>query len=171
MSGFLNNLFAFIFVFSVVYALVSDFARLRIPNAIPVVLTVAFAGYALAGGTPSVWPHLGLAAAVFVLFFIFFAVGWVAAGDAKFLPSVMLWAGPGQAARFVILMAIIGGVFAAGILAWRHALNRRPALAGLPGMAKISRWARNGLLPYGIPISLAALAVAPAIFAAPGVAP
>ncbi len=165
MNPMLHALFALIFVFCVIYALVSDFTRLRIPNVIPVVLVASFAAYALAGGTGSVWPHLALAGATFVLFFIFFALGWVAAGDAKYLPAVMLWAGPAQGARFAVLLALAGGAFALGLVALRYALNQYPGLAELPVLAKVCRWARNGLCPYGIPISIAALAVAPAIFA------
>lgn len=165
MNPTFHALFALTFVFCVIYALVSDFTRLRIPNAITVALVVSFAAYALAGGTGNVWPHLTLAGATFVLFFIFFALGWVAAGDAKYLPAVMLWAGPGQAARFAVLLAVAGGVFALGLVALRYTLNQHPGLAEWPVLAKVCRWARNGLCPYGIPISIAALAVAPAIFA------
>ena len=161
----LHILFALIFVFCVIYALISDFTRLRIPNAVPIVLAVAFGAYALAGGTGNIWPHLALAGLTFILFFAFFALGWVAAGDAKFLPAVMLWAGPAQGMRFILLLAVIGGVFSLGLLGLRFTLNQYPVLAELPVLSKVCRWARNGLCPYGIPISVAALCVAPAIFA------
>ena len=64
-----------------------------------------------------------------------------------------------------MLFALFGGVFAIGLLALRYALPFYPFLAELPVVSKFSRLARNGLCPYGLPIGVAALCVAPAIFA------
>lgn len=164
MNGTLLSLFALVFVCSVLYAMISDFSRLRIPNIVSIVLVAAFAGFALLGGTGDVWPHLILAGAVLATLFGFFAMGWLGAGDVKLLSALMLWAGPAQGVRFVLLFAIFGGIFAAGLLALRLTLPYYPILSEIPVMSKFSRWARNGLCPYGIPIGIAALCVAPAIF-------
>jgi prepilin peptidase CpaA len=157
--------FALIFVCSVLYAMISDFSRLRIPNIVSIVLVAAFAVFALLGGTGNFWPHLILAGVVLATLFVFFAMGWMGAGDVKLLSALMLWAGPAQGSRFVVLFAIFGGIFAMGLLALRTALPYYPILSELPVMSKFSRWARNGLIPYGIPIGVAALCVAPSIFA------
>lgn len=40
-----------------------------------------------------------------------------------------------------------------------------PQIETVPGMARFSGWARNGICPYALPIGTAALIVAPALFA------
>ena len=157
--------FALVFVCSVLYAMISDFSRLRIPNIVSIVLIAAFAVFALLGGTGNVWPPLILAGAVLAMLFAFFAMGWLGAGDVKLLSALMLWAGPAQGLQFVVLFAIFGGIFAAALMALRYTLPFYPMLSEIPVMSKFSRWARNGLCPYGIPIGVAALCIAPSIFA------
>lgn len=165
MNHALLMLFALIFVCSVLYAMISDYSQLRIPNVVSIVLAAAFAVFALLGGTGNIWPHLVLAGAVLLLLFAFFAMGWVGAGDVKLLSAVMLWAGPAQGAPFMVLFALFGGVLAVSLYALRFALPFYPMLADIPVLSKFSRWARNGLCPYGLPIGVAALCVAPSIFA------
>jgi prepilin peptidase CpaA len=160
----LELIFALIFVVCVIFAIISDFSALRIPNSVSIVLVAAFAVYAFLGGTGAIWPHFMLAGAVFALLFGFFALGWLGAGDVKFLSALTLWAGPAHGAAFIFLFAIFGGLFALMLLALRSALLYFPILAELPVLGKMSRWARNGLCPYGIPIGVAALCIAPSIF-------
>jgi prepilin peptidase CpaA len=157
--------FALVFVCSVLYAMISDYSRLRIPNVVSIVLVAAFAVFALLGGVGNVWPHLMLAGAVLAVLFVCFAMGWIGAGDVKLLSALVLWAGPTHGVPFVVLFALFGGVFAVGLLALRTALPFFPILADMPVISKFSRWARNGLCPYGLPIGAAALCVAPSIFA------
>ncbi len=165
MSTNIELIFALIFIFCVLFAMISDYSRLRIPNIVSIILIAAFAVYALMGGTPTIWPHVLLASALFALLFAFYAFGWLGAGDVKLLSALMLWAGPSEGATFVVLFALFGGVFAMMLLALRQLLPAYPILAELPVLTKFSRWARNGLCPYGIPIGLAALCVTPSIFA------
>ena len=157
--------FALVFICSVLYAMISDYSRLRIPNVVSIVLVAAFAVFALMGGVGNVWPHLMLAGAVLAVLFVCFAMGWIGAGDVKLLSALVLWAGPTHGVPFVVLFALFGGVFAVGLLALRTALPFFPILAEMPVISKFSRWARNGLCPYGLPIGAAALCVAPSIFA------
>jgi Flp pilus assembly protein protease CpaA len=82
----------------------------------------------------------------------------------KFLSALMLWAGPQHGVLFIVLFAIFSGVFAFSLLGLRAALPYFPILADVPVVSKFSRWARNGLCPYGLPIGAAALMVAPLIF-------
>jgi prepilin peptidase CpaA len=157
--------FALVFVCSVLYAMIWDFSRLRIPNIVSIVLVAAFAVFALLGGVDNVWPHLILAGAIFAALFACFAMRWVAAGDVKLASALMLWAGPAQGMNFVVLFAIFGGIFALGLLGLRYTLPYYPILAKIPIMSKFSNLARNGVCAYGLPIGVAALCVAPAIFA------
>lgn len=157
-------IFGFIFVCSVIYAMISDFSQLRIPNIVSIVLLAAFAPYALLGGAGAVWPHLATGGAVLAFMFVFFAMGWLGAGDVKLLSALMIWAGPSHGAVLMMLFALFGGAFALSLLGLRSALQYYPVLAEWPVLGKFSRWARNGLCPYGLPIGLAALCVAPSIF-------
>jgi prepilin peptidase CpaA len=160
----LELIFALIFVVCIIFAIISDFSALRIPNSVSIVLVAAFAAYAFLGGTGPIWPHLVIAGAVFALLFASFALGWLGAGDVKFLSALTLWAGPAHGTYFFLLFAIFSGLFAMMLLGLRSALLYFPILAELPVLGKMSRWARNGLCPYGIPIGIAALCVAPSIF-------
>ncbi len=75
MNQTLLLIFALIFVCSVLYAMISDYSRLRIPNTVSIVLVAAFAVFVAIGGVANVWPHLLLAGAVLVTLFVFFAHG------------------------------------------------------------------------------------------------
>jgi prepilin peptidase CpaA len=165
MNHNLQLIFALIFVFCVLFAMISDFSRLRIPNSVSLILIAAFAVYALLGGTAAVWPHLLAAGIVFAFMFGFFALGWIGAGDVKFLGALMLWAGPSHGIGFILLFALLGGGFALSLMGLRTALQYYPILSEYPVLDKFSRWARNGLCPYGLPIGVAALCIAPSIFA------
>jgi len=155
------------FVLCVIYAMLSDFLRLRIPNAVSATLLITFPFYVIAGGVPQIMPHLYLAGVVFVLFFVFFVMGWLKAADVKFLTVLVLWAGPALSSSFMLFLALFGGLFAGLLFSLRYALLQHPRIAEMPFAAKISRLARNGLVPYGLPIGLAALCIAPAIFTHP----
>lgn len=169
MNQTLLIIFALIFVCCLFYAIISDYTQLRIPNSVSIMLVAAFAVFAVLGGAGRLWPevalHLMIAAAVFALFFFFFFMGWMKPGDVKLIGALMLWTGPAQGPQFVVLFAIFGGVFAAGLLSLRYALHYFPILSDIPVMSKFSHWSRRGICPYGIPICIAALCVAPAIFA------
>jgi prepilin peptidase CpaA len=165
MSHGLQLVFALIFVCCVLFAMILDYSRLRIPNSVSIALVAGFAAYALLGGGGAIWLHLALAGAVFVILFVFFAMSWIGAGDVKFLSALMLWAGPANGVAFILLFAIFGGAFAMSLLTLRTALQYFPILSEVPVLDKLSRWARNGLCPYGLPIGVAALCVAPSIFA------
>ncbi|NJM34565.1 MAG: pilus assembly protein CpaA [Rhodomicrobium sp.] len=164
MNEALQLVFVLIFVCSIIFAMISDYSQLRIPNSVSIVLLAAFIPYALLGGVSPVWPHLVVGGAVLVAMFIFFALGWLGAGDVKFLSALMLWAGPSEGVMLMLLFALFGGAFAFSLLGLRSVLQYYPILAEWPVIGKFSRWARNGLCPYGLPIGLAALCVAPSIF-------
>ncbi len=157
--------FEFFFIFCVIYAMITDYRGLRIPNAVSVVLALGFIPFALfAGSAIPLLAHFGIAALVFLLLFAFFAFGWLGGGDVKLASAIMLWAGPVHGASFVVLFALFGGVLALGLFSMRYALLQYPQIEGFPVLSKISSWARAGLCPYALPIGLAALCVAPFIF-------
>lgn len=159
--------FEVLFVFCVVYAMITDYQRLHIPNMISIVLALAFFPFALIAGPQAIplLPHLALAAFIFVLLFLFFAFGWLGGGDVKLAGAIMLWVGPSQGAAFVVLFALLGGALALGLFSLRYALVQFPQIESVPVLSKFSGWARNGMCPYALPIGTAALIVAPMIFA------
>jgi prepilin peptidase CpaA len=104
---------------------VCDVRSRRIPN----VLTFGAAGvaflYALTTGGPS---GLGFSAAGWLagaaLFFPFFALGGMGAGDVKLLAALAAWLGPGDAVWLAVFAAMAGGAFGA-IVALRHGYLRQ----------------------------------------------
>jgi prepilin peptidase CpaA len=170
MRGILVYVFEMVFIFCVVYAMITDYRRLHIPNILSIVLVAAFFPFAWLAGPAAVplLPHLGLAAFVFVLLFACFAFGWLGGGDVKLASAIMLWAGPFQGPNFVVLFALLGGALALGLLSLRYALVQYPQIETVPVLSKFSGWARQGTCPYALPIGLAALIVAPAMFARVG---
>tara|TARA_R110002072_G_scaffold232567_3_gene390037 strand:- start:699 stop:1238 length:540 start_codon:yes stop_codon:yes gene_type:complete len=59
---------------------------------------------------------LGIAALIFIIFAVLFALNIMGGGDVKLIPAVALWAGPAYSLQFLFLMALIGGGIAAVIL-------------------------------------------------------
>jgi prepilin peptidase CpaA len=158
--------FELLFVFCVVYAMITDYRRLQIPNTISIILAAAFFPFALlAGPAIPILSHLMIAGAVFAVLFGCFALGWLGGGDVKLASAIMLWAGPLQGAKFVVLFALFGGLLALILLSLRRALPHFPQIEGILVLDKFSQWARAGLCPYALPIGAAALCVAPALFA------
>lgn len=164
MSNALNLIFALCYIFCVIYALISDYTRLIIPNWLTLSLALAFVPFALTGGVSEIWSNLVAAAVVFLAFFAFFAVRVMCAGDVKFIGALMLWAGVTNGVRLATMLAVLATVFALALLILRYALKFYPRLCDLPGMRRFSQWARLGIYPYGLPMGVAALMIAPAIF-------
>lgn len=166
MNPQIEMLFALVFVASVIYAILSDYSALRIPNAVPIVLVGLFFLYWLLGGlTMPMWYHVALAVGMLVLLFAFFALGQFSAGDVKLASALTLWAGPHHSAFFILSFALLGGVLALMLVILRLVQKPYPALTQAPVLAKVCRWARNGICPYGIPLGVAGLCTAPVIFA------
>lgn len=164
MSETLQLVFAAIFLLCVIYAIITDISQLRIPNMVTIVLVAAFIPYMLLGNVQTIWLHFAVAGVVFIVLFLSFAMGWLGAGDVKFASAIALWAGPVHGTAFLVYFALLGGLFALILLVLRSAQNTYPIIATYPVLHKMSGWARNKIMPYGVPLGLAALLVAPAIF-------
>src|SRR5262245_1788184 len=105
MKAIVVHAFAALFVFCVVYAMLHEYSRMRIPNRVSVVLALGFFPFARLAGSRSMpmLQHIGLAALVVAALFACFAMGWMGGGDVKLASAIMLWVGPGQGADFVML--------------------------------------------------------------------
>ncbi|MBI3445550.1 MAG: prepilin peptidase [Magnetospirillum sp.] len=150
------NLLAFgLFVAALLDAAFCDMAGFRIPNRAPLLLTAAFVPMAALGGWPlDHWMlHLGTALAAFAVGMVLFSLGVWGGGDAKLVPAVMLWTGLEGMPRFLLIMALVGGMLALLAL-----LARRVPL-GPEGPAR--RWgerlAATGHIPYGVAIAVGGL--------------
>lgn len=133
-------------------AIVGDLAAYRIPNWLTAAVAVAFLPWAALGGPPDAWPwHLAVGAAALAAGMGLFAAGWLGGGDAKLLAATALWMGLSQIAAYLMLVALIGGLFSLAVLAARYAARthrRRPRLL-----------AHGEPVPYGVAVAGAGLAV------------
>lgn len=130
---------------TLVWAMATDIRHRIIPNWV-VLGVVALAPMMWVVTDLALWPDIGLrvliAALCFALFAAIFATGKMGGGDVKLISALSLWFGPQDVIWFLIAMSLIGGILSFGLLV--HAkLGRRPT----PDV------------PYGVAISLSALAV------------
>lgn len=149
-------------VFTVVMAAAAfeDFRRMIIPNALPILLVVAWPLYFAAA--PSLYGALaaiGCALAVFVVGAVLFARGFVGGGDVKLLTAAALWAGPAGTPVLLLLTGVLGGVLALFML--MPFGNQLTAVArgmlGQPGVPAQRGFAAR--VPYGLAIAGASLIV------------
>lgn len=149
-----------VFAFTMVQAGISDLTTMKIRNALVLLFLLAFAVLApFAGFTVS---EIGLSAAaaggVLVCAFVFFALGWMGGGDAKFAAVTVLWLGADHTAIYLIYTALFGGVLTLGLLVLRTSI----LTAWLGSSSWVARLLspRSGI-PYGVAMALAGLLVFP----------
>lgn len=151
-------------------AVASDLRSRRVPNA----LTFGAAAIALVmQGLNGGWPGVASAAlgwlAGAALFFPFFALGGMGAGDVKLLAAFGAWLGPAGALWTGLIGALAGGLMAVLFAVTRGYLGT--ALRNVGGMLRQWRFAGmrpvDGLtlqhagsvrLPYALPLAVGALA-------------
>jgi prepilin peptidase CpaA len=136
------NLFQMIAIAVSVAAVAWDVTTRRIPNALTfgaAIAAVAVHGY-LEG-----WTGLGAPLAGWLvgaaLFFPFFALGGMGAGDVKLLAAVGAWLGPAAAVWVALFTGIAGGVMALVVAALSGYLTH--ALMNLFGL--LAFWRAEGL--------------------------
>lgn len=145
-------------------AMITDYRRMLIPNAVVAGLVALFAVRVATVGALPLAAHGGLALGVLAVGAGLFARRWMAAGDVKLAAALSLWMGPALGGSFLLLVAVLGGIFAVLILAVTRAVAVAPGIARVPGAARLARWGSKRLCPYGIPIGLAGIMLAPALF-------
>jgi prepilin peptidase CpaA len=147
--------------------MVTDVRARRVPNALVVALLAAGLLSAAVGSAPAgtlVSAALGAALGL-SLWLPFWVLGLLGAGDVKFFAAGAAWIGPSLAWRSALLAALLGGLFALGVLAWRR--GWRHAAASVLLQAQHARtFAASGTevsalpaaqrsLPYAVPMALA----------------
>ena len=142
------------------FAASSDFLTMTISNKVSIALVGGFLALALLTGLSAgeFGSHVGAGALVLVIAFIFFARGWVGGGDAKLAAATALWLGFDPLLSYLINASLLGGMLTLLLIGVR--------LMPLPGILQGRGWAerlhdRDGGIPYGIALAIAAMLVYP----------
>lgn len=148
-----------LFVLGLVIAACCDVRTMLIPNWISITYIVSFPVIALIIGLSPAQIGWNLLAGVIALVICFglFAVGVFGGGDAKLIPAVMVWLGPGAALPYVWGIALTGGVLAVLIIMTRRMVPARI----VPGFLQRSVVEGPGI-PYAVAIALGAIWALPA---------
>jgi prepilin peptidase CpaA len=139
------------------YAAASDAHRLIIPNwvnaglLLSACLALVLSGFDLR----TIGAHLLCGAIAFCAAYLLWHFNIIGGGDAKMMPGVLTWMGPGAAAFFSVSMALTGAIIVLLILLVRASVPfaRVPALIRQPFETR--------QVPYGIAIAAGAFSSAP----------
>lgn len=125
-------------------AAVSDLRHRIIPNRLNLIIALT-APLAWAAGGLALWPdiawQIGAALAVFAAFAALFAIGGMGGGDVKLIGALALWIDVRLLLSLLLVMALVGGVIAAGMLVRK----------------RLSKAEQNPEVPYGVAIAAAGL--------------
>ncbi|MGO4872599.1 MAG: prepilin peptidase [Roseiarcus sp.] len=137
-----------------------DLVTMTIPNRVCAALAIGYFVLAVAVGVPFgvILIHLSCGAAVLVVMFALFALGWIGGGDAKLAAATALWLGWGMLFDYGASAALYGGALTLAIL-----LGRRFVL---PTWLSRHEWIerlhdRKTGVPYGIALAAAGLMLYP----------
>lgn len=143
-----------------VFAAISDMLTMKIPNAVSLLLIVAFFVLAIVLGMQ--WSVIGwhtLAGVLtLVVCFLLFNLGWIGGGDAKLAAATSLWLGFGLLPSYGVFASIFGGVLTLVILQLRR-LKFEGGLFAAPWLVRLRESGAG--IPYGIALAAAGLAVYP----------
>ena len=130
-----------------------DVLKLRIPNMIPVGLVALFALQLLVGGTlQAPLDHLLAMGLALLILLPLFALNMLGGGDVKLLAAVALWLGMDKLAALLILVGIVGGIFALFWLTMRWLVR-----IGLRGRELPRSLQARAPLPFALPIMIVAV--------------
>ena len=133
-----------------------DFRRLVIPNGLVLGLCLLWPFHVATAAMPSLASAGGAAlcaATVFVAGAVLFARGLIGGGDVKLLAAAALWAGPAGTPSLLVLTGLFGGLLSLLLL------TPAGALVGATRQVAGGHRADPILVPYGVAIAAAALAV------------
>ena len=142
------------------FAASSDLFTMTISNRVSLILVGGFLGLAWFSGMSlnDVLVHLGAAAVVLAVTFMFFARGWIGGGDAKLAAATALWLGFDHLMAYLLYASIFGGILTLAMIRFR--------LMPLPQALAEQEWVKrlhrlDGGVPYGIALAAAALLIYP----------
>jgi prepilin peptidase CpaA len=142
------------------FAASSDLVTMTISNRLSIALVGGFFVLALViGMSPTVMlAHVGAAAAVLAVTFVFFAQGWIGGGDAKLAAATALWLGFDHLLPYVVYASLFGGLLTILLLQVRS-WPLPSLLSGQPWAERLHR--RDAGVPYGIALAASALVIYP----------
>ena len=142
------------------FAAASDLFTMTISNRVSLALAAGFLALALLSGMglTDILLHLGAGAAVLVVAFACFALGWVGGGDAKVAAGAALWFGFGHLMDYLVYASLFGGVLTLLLLQFRQ-WPLPYALAGQTWLLRLH--AKESGIPYGIALAIGALMIYP----------
>ena len=160
MSAILTAGFGFLFCLGMIYGAIRDVLSYTIPNRVSYGLAALFIPFAILKlGVPLAMLHVGLAAAVLLICLVFWKLKWLGGGDVKFLSAVSLWMGPQGLLPFMVLLSGFSALFVI-VLKQLRSRNHIVQASGWPGFIKnMVQKSQENAVPYGLPITLAGLAV------------
>ena len=130
-----------------------DVLRLRIPNMIPAGLVALFTLRIILGGSVAApLDHLMAMVLALLILLPLFALDMLGGGDVKLVAAVALWLGMNQLAALLILVGIVGGIFALFWLAMRWLVRIGLRDRNLPRSLQA-----RAPLPFALPIMIAAV--------------
>ena len=142
------------------FAAASDLFTMTISNRVSLALLAGFFALALMSGMGlyDILSHLGAGAAVLVVAFGCFAMGWVGGGDAKVAASAALWFGFAHLMNYLLYASLFGGALTLLLLQFRQ----WPLPYPFAGQAWLDRLhAKESGIPYGIALAIGALMIYP----------
>lgn len=153
---------ALVVIFPAIMAMAasSDLFTMTISNRLTIALAVGFFVMApLVGLTlQEIFWHVVAGSIVLAAAFFCFSQGWIGGGDAKLVAATALWFGFGEMLNYLLYASLLGGALTFLLLQFR--------LVKLPAFAARQEWIqrlhkKNGGIPYGIALAIAALLVYP----------
>jgi prepilin peptidase CpaA len=142
------------------FAAASDLFTMTISNRVSLALIAGFVALAVLGGMGlhDILLHFGAGAAVLVVAFACFAMGWVGGGDAKVAASVALWFGFDHLLNYLLYASLLGGALTVLLIQFRQ----WPLPSLLSGQVWLNRLHdKQSGIPYGIALAVGALIVYP----------
>jgi len=143
-----------VFLFALLYAAVSDAHTLEIANWIPITTVLVFLPAALLSGMSgmSIAVHYGISLVIFAGGVMIYTKGLAGGGDVKFLAAVSVWWDAEQLGKYLIVVALLGGVLGLITIIAGHMDRVRRFIPWLEADDTLKQ-----PIPYGIAISGGAL--------------
>ncbi len=167
----LVNITLLLFASLMLWATVSDIRYYILSNKLCLVVALLYPIFITTlyiSGTPLAITYIGYSVGISLVIFLalvaLFALGLLGGGDVKFIPAVILWAGPAHSLQFLIITAISGGVISMIYLSFFYvkSLNATKSSEKINFSMPISMISKNeeNKIPYGVAISIGGFYVA-----------
>jgi prepilin peptidase CpaA len=156
----LDILILVLFPGAMAFAACSDLVTMTISNRVSLALVVGFLVMApwIGMDLAAMGSHVGAGAAMLVVGFAMFAMGWIGGGDAKLFAATSLWFGWSHLADYAFLVAMLGGALTLALLF----LRTQPLPAPVIRQGWVSRLHHaRGDIPYGIALAAGGLLIYP----------